>query len=103
MTTETCRNAAEELQHDRNSTARQRKIAELQRQKFAEYKAECDTAEMISAITECSDETAHKRLERAFQSDNYAQIGIIVAAMTSEWLSLQAVKAVDKMIDRGDV
>lgn len=104
MTTETgCRITTEELKHDRDREARQKRIDTLFAEKRRQFEAELTRGDIAEAAALFADMDAGDKAVSAYHADDYPELGLLLSAAISSWLTLQASKEVERMIDRGEV
>lgn len=100
-----CRVSIDEEKHDRESTARQKRIDALYIDKVAQYQNELHAGEIGEACSYFgeADEVLQKRLVAAYHARDFQALGEIMSGAIGSWIAEQASKEVERVIDRGDV
>lgn len=104
MTTETgCRVSVDELKHDRDGEAFQKRRAVAYVVANGEFWDRLTAGEVGEAVADCPSDEVAGALIAAIQAADFSGIGAAVYAMTGHWVMTQANKEVDRMIERGEV
>lgn len=104
MTTETgCRVSAEELKYDRISDELRRRIDSAYREKRAQFALEITPGEVAEAADFLAEKDDAEKIVSAYLSGNIIELGRQLNSAIESWLSYQASKEVERMIERGEV